>query len=362
MQTVNYTASDNVGVKVARAIVSGASWGEHHRGCNFAATIHASMALARSALTRDSSETDHTHLLSMQLDAADNVRHVEPPDGSRRQHRAGRRGARPRRRAGVAKSERLRPRVDESNRSGSRSHRGGSLSDLPKRRGQCIGGPGGPGAASQPWPISPCRGPANGRSAYGARTRPQTMNRPTPPCRFRSATTPSRQSSGSRRPHRADPTLVSVAVTDRVSGLASGQIEVSRQGTGTWQALPTERRGDQPHRPNRRFAPPAGVYALRATAWDHASNQNSTDRRTNGEPMTLSLPLRAPTVCGQAFGANTRFGDQSSDAESAGPSRSESSRSDHAQRCATASVSPSVAAWRIARAGRSWGSGAGLRW
>ncbi len=39
VQTVNYTASDNVGVKWARAIVSGVSRAEHHRGCDFACQI-----------------------------------------------------------------------------------------------------------------------------------------------------------------------------------------------------------------------------------------------------------------------------------------------------------------------------------
>ena len=175
------------------------------------------------------------------------------------------------------------------------------------------------------------------------------MSRPTPPCRFRSASTPSRRSSRLRRPHAADPTLVSVAVADRVSGLASGQIELSRQGTGTWQALPTERRGRSPHRSNRRFAPPAGVYPLRATAWDHASNQNSTDRRTNGEPMTLSLPLRAPTVL--RAGVRSEHTVRRS-IERRGKRRiikKRSSSSGPAQRCATASVSPSVGAWRINR-------------
>ena len=37
----------------------------------------------------------------------------------------------------------------------------------------------------------------------------------------------------------SDPTLISVAVTDKISGLASGEIELSRQGSGTWQALTT---------------------------------------------------------------------------------------------------------------------------
>ena len=94
----------------------------------------------------------------------------------------------------------------------------------------------------------------------------------------------------------SDPTLVSVAVTDRVSGLASGQIELSRQGTGTWQSLATERQGDRLLARIDDSLLPAGVYQLRATAWDQASNQNSTDKRASGEPMVVTLPLRVPTV------------------------------------------------------------------
>ena len=94
----------------------------------------------------------------------------------------------------------------------------------------------------------------------------------------------------------SDPTLVSVAVTDRVSGLAGGQIELSRQGTGTWQSLPTELQGDRLLARIDDSLLPAGVYQLRATAWDQASNQNSTDKRASGEPMVVTLPLRVPTV------------------------------------------------------------------
>jgi hypothetical protein len=94
----------------------------------------------------------------------------------------------------------------------------------------------------------------------------------------------------------ADPTLVSVAVTDRVSGLAAGQIELGRRGTGTWQAVSTERRGDRLVARIDDSLLPAGIYSLRATAWDQASNQNSTNKRLNGELMTLSLPIRTPTI------------------------------------------------------------------
>ena len=41
---------------------------------------------------------------------------------------------------------------------------------------------------------------------------------------------------------------------------------------------------------------PAGAYLVRATARDHAGNQNSTDRRLDGNPMVITLPLRRPTA------------------------------------------------------------------
>ena len=70
----------------------------------------------------------------------------------------------------------------------------------------------------------------------------------------------SRRNSRSRPTSASDPTLVSVAVSDRVSGLASGQIEVSRQGTGTWQSLATERQGDRLLARIDDSLLPAGVY------------------------------------------------------------------------------------------------------
>ena len=84
--------------------------------------------------------------------------------------------------------------------------------------------------------------------------------------------------------------MVSVQVNDKVSGLASGGIELSRQGSATWQALAN------PATRNRLVARindaqlPAGTYLLRATARDHASNQNSTDSRLDGRPMVVTLP------------------------------------------------------------------------
>jgi hypothetical protein len=93
----------------------------------------------------------------------------------------------------------------------------------------------------------------------------------------------------------SDPTAVAVRVTDTISGLAAGQIELSQEGSGSWHSLPT-------HIDNGRLLAriddasfPPGTYLLRATARDHAGNQNSTDKRLDGTAMRVGLPLRTVT-------------------------------------------------------------------
>ena len=94
----------------------------------------------------------------------------------------------------------------------------------------------------------------------------------------------------------SDPTRVSVLVNDQLSGLGSGAIEISREGSGVWQVLPTlqDRNRLLARVDDARFPP--GPYELRATARDRATNQNSTAQRLDGSPMALTLPLRLPTV------------------------------------------------------------------
>src|SRR5260221_211241 len=93
-------------------------------------------------------------------------------------------------------------------------------------------------------------------------------------------------------PSAADPTRVSVQVTDPISGLGGGEIEISRVGSGVWQALPTSQ--ENSHLVSRvdDAALPAGEYELRATAQDQAGNLASTSRRLDGQPMKVKLPLR----------------------------------------------------------------------
>ncbi len=100
---------------------------------------------------------------------------------------------------------------------------------------------------------------------------------------------------GFEEPSAADPTLISALVTDKVSGLAGGEIELSAQGSGVWETLPTRQEGSRLRARIDDARYPPGTYVLRATARDRATNQNSTESRLDGRPMTLTLPLRART-------------------------------------------------------------------
>jgi hypothetical protein len=92
-----------------------------------------------------------------------------------------------------------------------------------------------------------------------------------------------------------DPTRISVLVTDHISGLGGGGIEISRAGSGTWQVLPTSQEGDHLTTRIDDAAMPAGDYELRASASDLAGNLAGTGQRLDGQPMRLQLPLRVVT-------------------------------------------------------------------
>jgi hypothetical protein len=98
------------------------------------------------------------------------------------------------------------------------------------------------------------------------------------------------------QPSRSDPTLMAAAATDHVSGIAGGQIEISAFGSGIWHQIDTVRTGGRllARVDDARF--PAGTYVLRATAYDRAWNQSTSDQRLDGSQMTITLPLRAPTT------------------------------------------------------------------
>jgi len=97
-------------------------------------------------------------------------------------------------------------------------------------------------------------------------------------------------------PDPNDPTLVAVQTSDRGSGVATGQIQMRRQGsTGNWLTLPTAVQDGQlqAHIDDERLGD--GVFELQATASDAAGNQRTTTTRTDGAAETISLPLRLKT-------------------------------------------------------------------
>ena len=92
-----------------------------------------------------------------------------------------------------------------------------------------------------------------------------------------------------------DPTRVSVLVTDPLSGLGGGEVEISRVGSGVWQELSTGQEGSHLVTRIDDATLPPGEYELHATARDRAGNEASTAERLDGQPMRVTLPLRVTT-------------------------------------------------------------------
>ena len=84
-----------------------------------------------------------------------------------------------------------------------------------------------------------------------------------------------------------DPTRVSVAVTEKISGIAGGQIELSLAGSNNWQGLPTKLEGGRlvAHIDDSALTP--GQYLVRGQATDLAGNVGVA-----AAPQPLTLPLR----------------------------------------------------------------------
>lgn len=131
------------------------------------------------------------------------------------------------------------------------------------------------------WTVSLWRRDAAGNQSEDAASVPVTLRYdPEPP------------QLGFEPPSAGDPTLVAVQVTDKVSGLADGSIEISPEGSNTWQAIQTQKDGSRLVARIDDATLPAGRYLVRATARDQARNEASTVQRLNGQAMALTLPLR----------------------------------------------------------------------
>jgi hypothetical protein len=92
-----------------------------------------------------------------------------------------------------------------------------------------------------------------------------------------------------------DPTRVSVAVSEKISGIASGQIELSQEGSNTWHALPTRIEGNRLVARIDDAALPPGRYLLRGQATDLAGNVGVA---AAAQPLTLPLRIQSTMQAG----------------------------------------------------------------
>jgi hypothetical protein len=90
----------------------------------------------------------------------------------------------------------------------------------------------------------------------------------------------------------SDPTRLTAPVSDKYSGVAAGQIELSPQGSGAWQTLPTQQEGSKLVARVDDYRLPAGTYQARVVVRDHAGNTTVSEQTSAGQPMLLQLPLR----------------------------------------------------------------------
>ena len=90
-----------------------------------------------------------------------------------------------------------------------------------------------------------------------------------------------------------DPTQVNVRAADSVSGVASSSIELSREGSGTWQQVPASQSGDNLTGRIDDAKLPAGRYQLRARAVDQAGNEKSAQGATVQLPLRIATNMRA---------------------------------------------------------------------
>jgi hypothetical protein len=93
----------------------------------------------------------------------------------------------------------------------------------------------------------------------------------------------------------SDPTRISAHASDRISGLAGGEIELRKRGTTAWQPLDTRSQGDRLIAHVNDEELPDGIYELRAHAVDRAGNERSTQLRAGGQAMEITLPVRVRT-------------------------------------------------------------------
>jgi hypothetical protein len=236
-QSVTYEASDNVGVRLARAVVSGLPRDTHLRGCDFARRIPCANGAGLITVDTKSLPEGSQSLAVEALDAADNTAPSSPvtvridntAPGAVQVASLG--GEEWRNTNDFNLIWTNPPEADRAPISAAHYRLcriGGadcmsatkSAPSIQSLSGLTVPGPG-------EWQIRLWREDAATNREPANASAPVTLRfDPEPP------------ELGFESPTASDPTLVSVLVTDRVSGVANGQIELSRAGSNTWAGPP----------------------------------------------------------------------------------------------------------------------------
>jgi hypothetical protein len=92
------------------------------------------------------------------------------------------------------------------------------------------------------------------------------------------------------------PTALRVAVADTTSGIASGVIEMRKQGGSSWLDLPTRLEGDHLVAAVDDSNLTPGTYEFQAKVRDVAGNETVSNHRRDGNVEVLTAPFRFNTV------------------------------------------------------------------
>ncbi|HEX3609954.1 MAG TPA: hypothetical protein VHU14_09865 [Solirubrobacterales bacterium] len=291
-QGLDYEATDNVGIREATAYLANTSDGSDHRGCDYSQRIPCPNGSGQIAVVETERIPDGSQQLHVSAqDAAGNGGESAPvtarvdntPPGTTQVGVEGGEAWRNRNDFGIVWQNAPEPdrapiaaahyRICRAGSSECVSD-GRSGSSISRLEGLQVPSPG-------EWELRLWREDAAGNQ------QPENASVPVK-LRF----DPEPPKLGFEAPSAADPTRVSVQVTDPISGLGGGEIEISRVGSGVWEALPTSQ--ENSHLVTRiddaTLSP--GEYEMRASAHDQADNLASTTQRLDGQPMRLKLPLR----------------------------------------------------------------------
>jgi hypothetical protein len=310
-QPLNYDANDNIGVRTGDAIVSGVPGGSHERPCSFATPertyadqIPCPNGPGQISVDTTSLREGAQSLVVNAQDPAGNIgvspavtaRVDNTPPGRVPVTVEGGEQWRNRNDFAVAWANQLEPdRAPIAAAAYKLCGLGGCA--RAEQIGQDLSRIDLAVPASGEWTVSLWRRDSAGNSTEAAASAPVALRYDAEPPQL-----------GFETPTAGDPTLVAVQVTDKVSGLAGGVIELSASGSGTWQALPTRTEGTRLLSRIDDAILPAGSYILRARATDHARNESSTEHRLDGQPMAISLPLRIVSSMHAAFETTRKRG------------------------------------------------------